>query len=366
MQTADAVIIGGGCMGTSVLYHLAVRGCTDVVLLEADALASGSTSKAAGGIRLQHADELNTRVTLRSLEEFTRFEELTGTPIGFKQVGYLFILDNDADMAFFRAASEQQQRLGIPTEVLGPEAAREHVPGLDLTGVVGATFCPLEGYATPEAVAQGYAVAARALGSRIRVGERVIRILTEKDRVIGVETATGVISTEVVVMAAGVNSTELAAPLGFELPVIGEARTIYFTSETAGVPDDAPLVIDFTSAFYFHREGNGLIFAGPHRELEDLSGRATARLPAIADVPIERSWWGFYEMSPDHNAMIGRAPIEGLFYAAGFSGHGFMQSPAVGEYLAELVLGLKPTLDLSSFSADRFAGGGSRREHFII
>lgn len=366
MGTADVVVIGGGCVGTSVLYHLVALGCTDVVLLEADALGMGSTSKAAGGIRVQHDDEINTRLGLRSLEEFTRFEDLTGIAIDFKQVGYLFLLDNEPDFTTFSRAAARQQRLGIPTEVLDASAVHDLVPGLETADLVGATYSPVEGYANPEAVVQGYAAAARRMGARITVGTRVEEIVIEADRVVGVRTAAGLISTRVVVVAAGTCCADLTRPIGFDLPVHGEPRTIFFGRSAGGVPDSAPLVVDFSTGFYFHREGPGLIFAGRESDLGELSEPATHRLPAIADVPIQTSWWGNYDVSPDHNAMIGAAPLGGLHYATGFSGHGFMQSPAVGEHVAQSILGLASTLDLSSLSADRFAEGRGRAETFII
>jgi sarcosine oxidase subunit beta len=366
MRRADVVVIGGGCVGLSTLYHLAALGCSDVVLLEADALGSGSSGKAAGGIRVQHQDELNTRLVLRSLEEFTRFEELTGTTIDFKQVGYLYLFDNETDLASFSRAAEIQRQFGATTQVLDRDAVRTLVPGVTTGDLCGATFCSLEGYATPEAVVQGYARAARRLGATISVGTPVVEILTDGSGVVGVRTADETISTGEVVVAAGVGSADLTRPLGFELPVRGEAHTVFYSSSSGGVPDEAPLVIDYSAGFYFRREGHGLIFAGPESDLEKLSEPAIRRLPSIADISIERSWWGYYEMSPDRNAMIGQAPVAGLRYATGFSGHGFMQSPAVGEHLAEVILRREPTLDLSPMSADRFADGQKRAETFGV
>jgi sarcosine oxidase, subunit beta len=366
VRTVDAVIIGGGCVGTSALYHLAALGLTDVVLLESVGLAAGSTSKAAGGIRVQHDDLVNTRLALRSLEEFARFEELTGTPIDFKQVGYLFLLDNERDLAAFTRATAAQRELGIPTELLDVDAVRDLVPPLHVDDLVGATFCPWEGFAAPEAVVQGYAAEARRLGAKVQVGSPVLEILTDGAGVCGVRLEGETISTRSVVIAAGVGSADLAGPLDFELPVHGEARTIFYSSQGADVPASSPLVVDFSTSFYFHREGAGLVFAGRESDLEELSVPATHRLPTIEEASIESSWWGYYEMSPDHNAMIGRAPVEGLHYATGFSGHGFMQSPAVGEHLAEALLGLPTTLDLSSMTADRFAAGQHRAETFVI
>lgn len=366
MQTAEAVVIGGGCVGTSVLYHLAVLGITDVVLLEAATLGAGSTSKAAGGIRMQHGDEVNTRLALRSLGEFLRFEDMTGMPIDFKQVGYLFLLDEESDLADFTAAAATQRGLGIPTEILDVDQVRHRVPQLAVDDLVGGTFCPWEGYASPEAVVAGYAGAARRSGARTRTGTQVLEILTDSAGVCGVRTVDDTIATRTVVVAAGVGSGDLVRPLGFDLPVHGEARTMFFSRNDLGIRSGTPLVVDFSTGFYFHREGSGLVFAGRQSDPAELGEPATHRLPAIVDAAIASSWWGFYEVSPDHNGMVGSAPIAGLHYGTGFSGHGFMQSPAVGEYLAETILGLATTLDLASMTADRFARGEHRVEAFVI
>lgn len=366
MRIADAVVIGGGCVGTSVLYHLALAGMTDTVLLEADSLGAGSTSKSAGGIRMQHDDEVNTRLAQRSLGEFLRFEEMTGMPIDFKQVGYLFTLDNQADLAHFTRAAAAQRALGIPTEILDVDQVRDHVPQLNVDDLVGGTYCPWEGYASPEAVVAGYAGAARRMGARTQVGVRVVEILTDADGISGVRTADETISTRTVVVAAGVGSGDLVRPLGFDLPVHGEARTIFYSSSDVGIATGTPLVVDFSTGFYFHREGSGLVFAGRESDPGELSEPATHRLPAIIDAQIASSWWGFYEVSPDHNGMVGSAPISGLHYGTGFSGHGFMQSPAVGEHIAETIMGAATTLDLASMTADRFTRGEHRVEAFVI
>lgn len=367
MKSADAVIIGGGCMGTSTAYHLALLGCTDIVLLEGDALGSGSTGKSAGAFRVQHNDHLNTSLVHRSLPEFENFEAMTGSDIQFKKVGFLFLYDNDDDMNAFATAAEIPRQLGYSIDFLSPSQVLEIVPQLHVDDLVGASFCPQSGYMTPDAVVQGYAQAARALGATVRAGQQVISIDTDGDRVVGVTTTKETIATDTVVITAGVGSAQLAQMVGLDLPVVGEARTIFFSDQNAGIANDAPVTIDFGSGFYFHREGAGMIFAGRESDPEELSGPSMHRLPCIADIPIRSSWWGYYDVSPDHNALIGAASsTAGVYYATGFSGHGFMQSPAVGEHLAELITGKEPTLDLAELSADRISNGILRTERFVI
>jgi sarcosine oxidase subunit beta len=148
------------------------------------------------------------------------------------------------------------------------------------------------------------------------------------------------------------------------LPVEGIPRSMWFTPQDGGLPEHLPLTIDFSSGFYFHREGPGLAFGGRD---EDVFEAAARRLPVLADLPLQTSWWGYYDVSPDWNALVGEAAeVSRFLYATGFSGHGFQQAPAVGEHVAELVVGKTPTLDLSPFSATRFAEGGARPEAFVV
>lgn len=363
-ESADVVVVGGGCLGAATAFHLARLGVEDVVLLERHALAAGSTSKAAGGIRTQFADELNVRIAIRSLEEFERFEELTGAEISFRQAGYLFLLDREQDAASFRVALELQHTLGVPSRELGPAEAAELVPQLETNDLVAAMFCPRDGYATPEAVVQGYASAARA---RVRQGCALTGFDLHRGRITGVETTAGSIATGTVVCTAGIWSRQVAALAGLDIPVEGEPRRMWFTPEDGGLPDPLPLTIDFSTGFYVHREGPGLAFGGREQELEELAPHVEKRLPRLAELPIRSSWWGYYDVSPDWNAIVGEAEKPRRFlYATGFSGHGFQQAPAVGEHLAELVAGKPPTLDLSAFALERFARGAARPERFVV
>jgi len=367
LESAEVVIIGGGAMGASAAYHLTELGVTDVVLVERETLGSGSTSKAAGGIRTQFADELNIRIALRSLAEFESFEERLGVDIDFRQNGYLFLLDSPEDVRLFRSALALQGSLGVISTELTLDEVLTLVPPLETDGLLAATYCPRDGIATPEIVVHGYAQAASGRGVRIRQGCDVERISRLGHKIHSVETSEGRIRTDTVVCTAGVWSKELAALAGIEMPVAGEARWMHYSPDGGGLPDALPLTIDFSTGFYFHREGPGVAFGGREPTIEGVATHATRRLPLLAELPIQASWWGYYEMSPDHNAIVGEATKPTRFlYATGFSGHGFQQSPAVGEHLAELVAGRTPTLDLSAFSLERFARGEPREEQLVI
>jgi sarcosine oxidase subunit beta len=357
VERHDVVVVGGGAMGVSVAWHLRELGVTDVVLLERESLASGSTSRSAGGIRAQFSDELNVRIALRSLEEFERMEG-----IEFHQDGYLFLLDREEDVASFQDALALQHRLGVPSRELSVSEALALVPQLDPDGLLAATYCELDGYASPESVVQWY-----ARGVDVRQGCELTAIDVDGGRVSGVHTSKGPIATGTVVCCAGAWSRDVAALAGVDLPVEGEKRWMWFSPEDGGLPERLPLTIDFTTSFYFHREGPGLVFGGREQTVEEVAEHAARRLPVLVELPVQTSWWGYYEVSPDWNALVGEAAEPaGFFYATGFSGHGFQQAPAVGEHVAERISGREPTLDLAAFDVARFERGLARPESFVI
>jgi sarcosine oxidase, subunit beta len=363
VESAEVVIAGGGALGTSVAWHLAELGITDVVLLERETLGAGSTAKSAGGFRMQFGDELNVRIAQRSLAELAAM----GDEIELHQWGYLFLLDRDEDVAAFRTALAMQQALGVPSRELTPAEALDLVPQLELDGVLAATYCGLDGYCSPEAVVQWYARAAAARGVRFKQGCALEGVRVRDGRIEGVETTAGPIATGTLVCTAGAWSAEVAALAGIDLPVQGMPRHLWFTPDDGGLPRELPLTIDFSTSFYFHREGQGLVFGGREAQLDEVAEHAARRLPVLTDLPIQSSWWGYYEDSPDHNALVGESDrVSRFLYATGFSGHGFQQAPAVGEHVAELVAGRAPVLDLSAFDVGRFARGAERRETVVI
>jgi sarcosine oxidase subunit beta len=365
--SAEVVVVGGGVMGASALYHLAKAGCRDAVLLERETLGAGSTSKAAGGIRAQFSDGLNIAVNLECIRRYERFAEEPGGEIDFHQWGYLFLLTAPEEVESFEASLALQQELGVPSRLLTAAEALGIVPALNVDDVLAATFCPIDGYATPEAAVQGYATAAARLGATIVQGCTASRIAVDAGTVVGVDTDEGTIATSRVILTAGVWSRELAATAGVDIPVHPEKRHVFFTEPGDPLPHELPLTVDFASGFYFHREGRGLLFGGRVDTLEELAPDAVRRLPVLEELTIRGGWWGYYEMSPDHNAIVGQAAEpEGLVYATGFSGHGFQQGPVIGEHVANLALGLPTQFDLTPFSLERFAAGEQRAELNVI
>ena len=379
-SSAEVVVVGGGVIGVSTAFHLAEAGVRDVVLIERDSLASGSTSRAAGGVRAQFSDELNVEIALHSLEAFAGFAMRPGAEIDLRQVGYLFLLDRAADVATFERSIALQNALGVPSRMIDVAEAGRLCPLAGLSGVLAATYCPIDGHASPEAVVQGYAVAARAHGAHLETDCSLRAIDVDGGRIVAVETTKGRIATGTVVCAAGVWSRPVAALVGVELPVDPVKRQVWFTEPAPGLPDVVPFTIDFTSGLYFHREGPGLLFGMADRDqppgfdaevdparLERVSEVAERRVPRLAELGIQGGWTGYYEVTPDHNALIGEvAGVSRFLYATGFSGHGFLQGPAVGEIVRDLVLGRPPFVDVAPLAVERFAGTRMRPEYNVI
>ena len=353
-------------IGVSAAWHLAAAGVERVVLVERATLASGSTSKAAGGIRSQFSDVTNIEIMLRSVPVYEQFRDRFGVDIGLCQPGYL-IMFTEADRPAFEDALALQQSLGVGTERLSVAQISERIPQIVTDGLAGANFNQRDGYATPESVVQGFAQSAHAHGVRIVQGCEVVDIETNDGRIRAVETSEGTIATEAVVCAAGVGSARVGAMVGLDIPVRGEPRWLHYSPTDCGVPGDLPMVIDFESGFYLHREGPGILVGGRERRIEDLAETAVRRLPCLAEMRVQSSWWGEYEVSPDHNAIVGAAEhLPSFYFATGFSGHGFQQAPAIGEHIAELVRGQETTLDLSSLGLNRFNAGRERAEEFFV
>jgi sarcosine oxidase subunit beta len=376
---ADVVVVGGGVIGTSAAFHLAEAG-VGVCLLERDQLAGGSTSRAAGGFRAQFSDPLNIAIGLRSIDAFTRFAERPGAEIDVHQVGYLFLLDREEDVASFEESVALQNELGVPSRFVELDEVATLCPLAGLDGVLAATHCALDGHASPEAVVQGYAAGARGHGASVLTGCPVTGISVDDGSIDSVETERGTIATDTVVCAAGVWSPELASLVGVDLPVEPYLREVGFTGPAPGLPERIPLTVDFSTGFYFHREGPGLLFGMADRDqppgldvptdsawLERVMEVAERRLPALLDLGIAGGWKGYYEVTPDHNALVGEASdVSRFLYATGFSGHGFLQGPAVGEIVRDLVVGREPFVDVSPLSADRFAHAVPRPERNVI
>ena len=367
-------------MGCALAYQLAKRD-VDVLLLERETLGSQSTGKCAGGVRQQFSMEANVRLQRMSVQMLRVFEEETGHPADFRQIGYLFVLTLPQQVEDFRTNMEMWHRIGL-TEARWVDAAEAQrmVPILNVDDVLGCTFCPSDGIASPADVTSGYAAAARRLGARMKEGVEVTGIDVASGHVRGVRTSTGDVATRLVVNCAGAWSSSIGRMAGLEIPVLPNRRHIAVTGPFPAVSRTTPMTVDFRTSLYFHPEGDGVLMGMSDRDeppgyvtdvswdfLEKMFEQAAVRAPALSTAGIKTSWAGLYETTPDHQAILGPVPdLEGFWCAAGFSGHGFMQAPAAALLVTQLLLDHESEIDISPFAFARFAKGSLVKEKNVI
>jgi len=380
MESADVVIAGGGIMGCALAYELAKRK-VDVLVLEREQLGSQSTGKCAGGVRQQFSAEANVRLQRMSVRMLERFEDETGHPADFRQIGYLFVLTRPQQIEDFRHNMDMWHRVGLTEArwVDATEAARM-VPILNVDDVLGCTFCPTDGIASPADVTSGYASAARRLGARLKEGVEVTGIDVASGRVQGVRSSAGDVATRLLVSCAGAWSASIGRMAGIEIPILPYRRHIAVTGPFPALPRGTPMTVDFQTSLYFHPEGDGVLIGMSDREespgfgtdvdwgfMEKLVEQAATRAPALAAAGVKTAWAGLYEVTPDHQAILGPVrELEGFWCAGGFSGHGFMQAPAAALLLTQLLLDHRSEIDISSYAFERFARGALVKERNVI
>lgn len=384
-DTAEIVIIGGGIVGLSIAYHLAAQDCRDVLVIEREHQPGmGSTARSAGGVRAQFATSTNIRMSLYSIDFFSRFEEVTGHDPGYRPHGYLFVASSEGHLDYLRANRERQAAHGVKNvELVTAEDIERIIPQLRGNDVTGGSFCPTDGFVDPYSVMTGFAKVARARGARLLLDTEVTGIEVESGRVSAVATSRGRISTRTVINAAGPWAAIVARMAGVDLPVKPLRRQIVKTEAFDRLPSPLPMVIDMANGFHFRREGASVLMAWPDPEerfgfrtdfeygfIEKILTRAVDRVPCLAEAEVNprRCWAGLYEVTPDHHAIIGRAPgVEGFFLANGFSGHGVMHSPATGRIVSEMVLDREARLlDAEPLRAERFAEGKLLEETALL
>ncbi|WP_298585357.1 FAD-binding oxidoreductase [uncultured Kocuria sp.] len=369
---ADVVVVGGGIMGLSTAWHLASRGVRNIVLVERAELGSGSSAKPLGGVRANFSDPGNIELGRRSLEAFRRFPQRFGADIGFQQVGYLFLGRSGAEVDDLEGATSVQNALGVDSRMVSPREAAEINPLLDPAALVGASFSPGDGFAAPGAVVAAYAAASVELGVTVLDRTQVVDVQRTAAGIESVTTQRGTIRTGALVCCAGAWSAGIGVMVGVDLPVTPVRRLIGLTRQRPVVYPRVPFTLDLSTTFYHHNYRNGLLLGISHEQepgfarefdfdwLPELNAAAAVCAPQLENPDLEGGWAGLYENTPDRNALIGEARgLPGFFYATGFSGHGFLQGPAVGELVADLYLGRPSFLDPRRFSADRFRAAES-------
>lgn len=373
--TADVVIVGGGVMGASVAFHLAEAGVRDIVVVERGELACGSSGKPIGGVRAHFSDPLNIELGRRSLRAYRDFPHRPGADIRLDTVGYLFLLTAERQAEEFTESVRLQNSLGVPSRMIDADEARGLCPYLSTDGLVAAVHSPTDGHARPGLVVHGYADAAARAGVRFATHTRVTGIDISGGHVSAVRTDRGAVACSTVVCAAGAWSGQIGAMAGIDLPVRPVRRQLAFTERLSPPAPRIPFTIDFTSSAYFHNSDDGLLLglADPREAdgfdttwtpqwLDLFRGVVRRRAPALATMPIAGGWAGLYEVTPDHNALIGRSTeLPNFLYATGFSGHGFLQAPAVGEVVRDLHLEREPCVDITPMSVERFRTGDALR-----
>lgn len=368
--TADCVIVGGGVVGCSLAYHLA-RGGMRPLLLERGELGAGSTGRCAGGVRQQFSTAVNVRVSILSRQLLERFEDEVGATAAYRPIGYLLLATTPGEAHAFARNVATQRAAGLhDVELLDIDRARELVPELRADDLTAAAWCPSDGLAGPNEVTLGYAAAARRHGAKIVEGCMVEGVERDGERVVAIRAAAGRrVATPLVVDCAGPHAAVVARMAGIDVPVLPFRRHIFVTERFTVTRAPMPMTVDFHTSFYCHPEGEGLLLGMSDPDepssfetnvawafLDKLVEVATHRLPVLETAAIRTGWAGLYEVSPDHQAIVGPAPgADGLWLCCGFSGHGFMQAPAIGRLLAQRLLGVEPEIDMSAYSPQRFA-----------
>lgn len=381
--TASVVIVGAGVMGASVAYHLAQRGCRDVVVLEQfDSEVTGSTARSAAGVRHQFSHELNVRLSQYGIERYKQFASEIGAESGLRQVGYLFLIRDQADWDGYREATAMQQALGARTRLLQPDDIHAIVPDVVVDDLFGATYNPDDGYCDPHGIAMGYLARARALGVTLERNAGVQAIPTTGGRVSAVVTTRGTISTELVINCAGSWGGAVGRLAGLEVPILPYRRNVFVTQPTTIIPGQMPLTVDVSSGFWMRKEHDSLIMGLSKADeppgyntavdwawLDTVLDAGFARFPRLGEVQLaeKQCWAGCYEITPDHMPILGRHPdLPTFINAAGFSGHGIMHAPATGLLMAEEVLdGRAHTFDIDPLRIERYKTGSIFERNII-
>ncbi len=349
---ARFVVAGAGAIGSSIAYHLALARAGEVVLADTGEIAGGATGRAMGGVRQQFTTQAEVRLAQASVRLFAEL----GAPL-FQQVGYLFLATTDAGLSALEERRAIQVELGVPVERVDPSFVR----GLRTDDVLGAVICREDGIADPAGVTRELVRRAAALGVEVK----------EHTDALG-------LATDTLVVACGVSSRTVATARGVELPIRPLVRQLADVGPVGGLPADLPMTIEENGFHFRPVGGDGLRLAmgeteprwdGPaevREELvEDWRARLAHRYPSAAGAPVVRAWAGYYDMTPDAHPIIG-AIGEGLYAACGFSGHGFMQAPAVGAAVAAELLGDAPLVDLAPYRLERFDAGASFPETLVL
>lgn len=371
-RTADAIIVGGGVHGCSAAWHLAKEGL-NVVLFEANYLSSGGSGRSAAGLRQHFGTEVNCRLAKYNLECFpTLLQTLelgNEFDLEFAQWGYLWVAYTDSSMEQLTKNVNLQNSLDIPSEMLSAEEMKRRWPYFNVDRMKGGAFCQKDGHINPHTLTMAYGRAAQKKGATIRTFSPVTKLLASGGKITGVQTASETWSAPRVLLTAGPWSTQLAATVDVELPVIPERHNLLVTEQIESF--NCPMTLCLDDGAYFKQLPNGSFFLGRDdpdepktaesgnsaKFLEGVTKSVLTRIPALSGVRVVHQWSGPYDITPDHQAIIDWTSVDGLWVNCGWSGHGLQFGPSGGRLAKEMFFGEKTFVDIHNFRLSRFAEG---------
>ncbi len=380
-NSAEIVIIGAGISGCSIAYNLAKKGVKNIVVIEKNYICSGSTGRCGAGVRMQWGTEMNCKIGKKSIEFYENANEILeyNRDVEFKQKGYLLIADTDKEIEQFKKNIEVQHACGIPSRMVSLKEAKEIVPYLNTKLLKGAAFCEKDGFLNPFHTTDAFYSAAKKLGVEFNTFTEVTGIKVEKNKVVGVETDKGYIATNCVVNATNGFSKKISEMVEVDIPVYSERHQILVTEPVE--PMQGPMVMSFGLNLYVQQSPHGSFIMGRGDANEPRDLRVTSSwhfieemaktvddiLPPISKLRVIRQWAGLYNMTPDKQPIYDKAEnVEGFYMAVGFSGHGFMFGPITGVVMSEMILGEKPTIDVSMLNLNRFKTGNLLLEPSVV
>ncbi|HEX2427553.1 MAG TPA: FAD-dependent oxidoreductase [Gaiellaceae bacterium] len=385
---AQAVVVGGGVGGCSVLYWLTRLGWDDVVLVERAELTSGSTFHSAGLVGQLRSTLSLTKMMMGSVDLYRSLEAEVGLETGWQEVGSLRLASSQERMEEIARQAGWAKTFGLPLELVSPSEAAELFPPMTTEGVLGAAFLPTDGYVDPSQLTLALAEGARRRGAEVATGTRVTGVVVERNRVARVETDRGSIETEVVVNAGGMYARELGALAGVNVPIVPMAHE-YLVTKPAGLPLDMPTMRDPSLLVYFRPESGGLIMGGYERHcapwgldgipadfnsrlldedwprFEELMENALVRVPSLGEMEVVRLINGPEAFTPDGEFILGQSDVRGFWVASGFCAHGLAGAGGMGKLVAEWIVEGTPSLDVWHMDSRRFGLAYRSREYTL-
>lgn len=357
MKTYDVIVIGAGSVGTPAAFYLSQAGLRTLVLDRLPSVGQGSNKSAIGGIRATHSDPAKIRLCLRSIEIISTWKERYGDEIEWYKGGYSFVAYREREEKILKELLATQQAYGLNIRWLDKEDLLEVIPDLNPEGLIGGTFSPDDGHASPLLAIHAFYRHAREQGAEFRFSENVCGLLIRGGRVCGVRTDRAEYGAEVVINAAGAWAAEVAGWAGLEVPVRPDSHEAAVTEPVARFLN--PMVVDIRPVpgsanyyFYQHYTGQVIFCITPSPNIWGTDTRETSEflpmvarrmvelMPRLKNIRVRRTWRGLYPMTPDGFPIVGWArEVEGFLLAVGMCGQGFMLGPGLGELLARMVQG---------------------------